>query len=489
MEDDQKNGSSFTPPGLEGTSIGSLSSREGLNELDALIAETLSESKTKERPASAQKESAFAATPFTIKPAAPKPELQPKEEQTVMKPSQEPAAAVKEIKAAPQAETTKDRYDKTFKTYNSGDIVKGTVVKIDPTGILVDINYKSDGLIPSHEIGDRALNVGDKIDVLIDAVSTKEGHVLLSLKKAEIEGKWRALYDSFRFKTALEVKVTSAVGGGLVVDFSGIRGFVPASQVFKGPDTPLSDFVGKIIPVKVLEIDRRCSKIIMSHRLGNQERQKVDREKLFDQIEIGQVLKGTVSNIKKFGAFVNINGIEGLVHINDLSWKRIDDPSKVLSPGQEIEVFVIGVDRQYKKLSLGLKQLQPDPWANAADKYRPGQLIEVKVLRFAKFGAFVEIEEGIEGLIHNTELTSKNVQNPQETVKTGDIVKAKVLRISPDEQKIGLSIREAEIDEEKAQVKQAQPAANGPKITIGDTVSEDIKEQLANQNNGLPEQA
>jgi len=482
MNEQQDNANNQTPPELEGTSIGALSSREGLSELDALIAETLSESKTKEKPAASQKESPFAATPITLKPEALKPEA-PK-----------PAAPQKEgpVQAKPQvpSDPTKDRYDSTFKTYNSGDIVKGTVVKIDPSGVLVDIHYKSDGLIPSHEIGEKQLNVGDKIDVLIEAVSTKEGYVLLSLKKAEGEIKWRTLYDSFKFKRAVEVKVTSAVGGGLVADYCGIRAFIPASQVYKRPDMPLSDFVGQTVPVKVIEIDRRHSKVILSHRLGNQEKQKLDRDKLFDQIEVGQVLKGNVSNIKKFGAFVNVNGIEGLVHVNDISWKRIDDPAKVLSPGQEVDVFVIGVDRLAKKLSLGIKQLLPDPWASVGDKYRPGQDVSVKILRFAKFGAFVEIEEGIEGLIHNTELTSKQGVNPQDTVKIGDTVKARVLRISPDEQKIGLSIREVEIAEEKERLRQAQSSNNnGPKITIGDTVSDDLKEQLSNQNNGLSQSA
>jgi len=469
--------------GLHGTVIKSIKERAELSELDQLIAETLSESRGSAPDKEARKEESHLAGTRISKEfvkTAPRPAEMPAP--PVLK-QPEPIKATEhkeEPKKAPSA--PQDEYDKTFKTYKAGDVVKGIVVNIGQTGALIDIQYQSDGFISSEELGGQSLHVGDTIDVYIAALSNKEGYVELSLKMAGIEKHWRSLYDSFKTKTALDAKVSSAVAGGLVADLNGIRGFIPASQVSRQHGQQLSDFVGQTIPVKVIEIDRRQNKVILSHRQGSFEKQRAEREKYFDQIEMGQVLKGKVSSIKKFGAFVNVNGIEGLIHLNDLSWKRVSDASTILSVGQEIEVFVIGVDKNSKKISFGLKQLQPDPWEKVPEKYKPGQVVEVKVLRLAKFGAFVELEEGIEGLIHNTELSIKGVQNPSEAVKPMDIVKAKILRIEENDQKIGLSIKEIELDEQDKNTKEAQPAPQPQKITIGDTVGDSIKEQLSNQN-------
>ncbi len=469
---------------LHGTAIKSIKERAELSELDQLIAETLSESRGtavgKEPP---KDEAHLAGTRLSKEfvKEAPKPAETP----VIPVPKQieplvakdRPADRQEEQKKAPAA--PQDEYDKTFKTYKSGDVVKGIVVNVGQTGALIDIQYQSDGFISPEELGEHSLKVGDTVEVYIIALSNKEGYVELSLKRALIETQWRSLYDSFKNKTALDAKITSAVAGGLVADLSGIRGFIPASQVSRHQGQQLQEFVGQTMPVKVLEIDRRQNKVILSHRQGSFEKQRAEREKFFDQIEVGQVLRGRVSSIKKFGAFVNVNGIEGLIHLNDLSWKRVGDASKVLAVGQETDVFVIGIDKNSKKISFGLKQLQPDPWEKVPEKYKPGQTVEVKVLRLAKFGAFVELEEGIEGLIHNTELSAKGVQNPSEAVKPGDVVKAKILRIEESEQKIGLSIKEIELDEQK---KEAQNLPQQQKITIGDTVGDSIKEQLSNQN-------
>ncbi len=479
--EEQKTGAEQEKEGLSGTSIRSAKERAELSEIDSLIAETLSESKLSVLEKNAPKdESPLAGTHLsrkfsqeTVKSPVPVKPIQEKQPEPLPQESKKTSNAP----AAPQ-----DQYDKTFKTYKAGDIVKGTVVNTGQTGALIDIQYQSDGFISSEELTETPLRVGDPVEVYIIALSNKEGYVELSLKRAAIEKKWRSLYDAFKYKTALEAKVTSAVAGGLVADLSGIRGFVPASQVVKQHGQQLSDFVGQTVPVKVLEIDRRQNKVILSHRQGDFEKQQKEREKFFDQIEVGQVLHGKVSSIKKFGAFVNVNGVEGLIHLNDLSWKRVDDASKLLAVGQEIDVFVIGVDKNSKKVSFGLKQLQPDPWEKVPEKYKPGQIVEVKVLRLAKFGAFVELEEGIEGLIHNTELSVKGVQAPSEAVKPLDIVKAKILRIEESEQKIGLSIKEIILDEQKNQFQQSQQAPEQTKVTIGDTIGNSIKEQLSNNN-------
>ena len=466
---------------LQGTFINKGAVNDSFTELDSMIAETLQETKAKEPAGAAPKkeEIPFKATPF-IKEKPPEVKVPealkaPLTIKTVPLQQEQPAKEAK--KDEPQ-----DQYAGTFKTFNAGDIVPGTVAKIDQAGILVDIQYKSDGFVRAEELDGRELKVGDKVDVFIESLSNKDGNVELSLKQAKAELKWKVLFDSFNFKTAVEAKVTSAVGGGLVVDCGGVRGFVPASQVAKKGEASFAEFVGRTIPVKVLEIDRRRGKVILSHKLGNYEQQKKDKDQAFDQIEVGSVLKGRVSNIKNFGAFVNIDGIEGLVHKNDISWKRVADPSAVLKTGQEVEVFVLGVDKINKKLSLGLKQLQPDPWVSAAEKYRAGQTVPVKVLRFAKFGAFVEIEEGVEGLIHISELSQKPVQNMEEAVKIGEVVNAKILRIVPEEQKIGLSIKAVAAEEEKKEFAQARAAQQPPKITIGDTVGSQIKDMLNGNN-------
>jgi len=467
---------------MKATQFGALKEQTEISELDSLIAETLNESKGSPKQKDAAKdELGLAGTKisreFVITPKKTPENLPIPQKKEVLAVEPQKQKEPQAVKSTPQ-----DQYDKTFKTYKVGDIVKGTVVKIDQTGALVDIQYTADGFIDAIEFADKKLNVGDIINVCIVSLSNKEGNISLSIKTAEIELKWQELYDAFKHKNTIEAKVSSAVAGGLVVDHSGIRAFIPASQVVRQQGGALADFVGKTIPVKVIEIDRRQSKVIMSHRLGNVGRQQIEREKYFDQMEVGQVLHGRVSSIKKFGVFVNVNGIEGLIHINDLSWKRVDDPSKLVSINQEIDVFVIGIDKIAKKVSFGLKQLQPDPWATVSEKYKPGQTVEVKVLRLAKFGAFVELEEGIEGLIHNSELSIKGVQNPSEAVKPSDIVKAKILRIEESEQKIGLSIREIELEEQKKQLEQAQQASQTQKVTIGDTIGDSIKEQLSNQN-------
>lgn len=468
---------------FEATTFSKSRQQNSLTELDALIAETLEESKISPKSADLEQKDAshFSATPITIETPV-KIETPPVKAEPIISEKKEEPIKKGPVQEAVKKDSTELQYEKTFKTYKDGDLVKGKVVRVDESGILVDIGYKADGFINKEEMDGKNYNSGDIIEVFIDALSTKNGHAALSLKKAAVEKRWLELFDSFKRRTSLDAKVASAVGGGLVVDLTGIRGFVPASQVAKRGETALTDFVGKVIPLKVIEIDRRRGKVILSHKFGNVEKLRSDREKFFNQIDVGEILHGTVSSIKKFGAFVNINGIEGLVHINDISWKRIGDPSQVLSIGQEIDVFVLGVDRLNKKLSLGLKQLQPDPWASAQEKYRPGQIVDVKILRLAKFGAFAELEEGLEGLIHNSELSIKGVEKPDDAVKAGDIVKAMVIRIVPEEQKIGLSIREVLVQEEKEKLKEIQSASSSQKITIGDTMDESIKEQLSSQN-------
>lgn len=375
--------------------------------------------------------------------------------------------------APKKASTPQDEYETTFKDFKAGAIVTGVVSTVNQSGVLVDIGYKSDGFIPQDEITS-PLKVGDKLKVMIENLENKEGYVVLSKKSADFELKWQEAIEAYNDKSVLQTKVTGAVKGGLVVDFHGIRGFIPASQVSKNPEVTLESFVGQTVPAKIIEINRNQSKVILSHKLGATGSKRSDAHKLLDDLEVGQVRHGVVKSIKSFGAFVDLGGVEGLVHLSELSWKRVKHPSDVLKVGQELDVFVVGVDKTNNRISLGLKELQADPWATALEKYKSGQIVKVKVLRLAKFGAFVEIEEGLEGLIHISELSKDKIDSPDKAVKPGDVVDAKILRIIPDEQKIGLSIKEIQLSKEKELVEEQKKEES--KITIGEVLAE--KEKL-----------
>lgn len=420
-------------------------------EVDELIRETLEESKRLE----------------AAKPAA-TPVSKPKEEFKATPVT--PPAKLKE-------ETPVPKYEETFKEYKVGDTVKGTVIKIDPSGVLVDIKYKADGLIPPEELSDKSfgspeevVKIGEVIDVYIENLENKEGYVVLSKKRADDEIKWCAAYDAYKTKKILEGRVVQALKGGLVVDCEGIRGFIPASQIAKKAETPLDSFVGQVLPIKVIEINRRQGKVVLSHKLAAGEKEKFQVGKLIGELEVGQVRKGVVVSLKSFGAFVDLGGIEGLIHLSELSWKRVKHPSEVLKIGEEIEVFILGVDKVNRKIALGLKELQPDPWVNAADLYKVGQIVKAKILRFAKFGAFAELEKGLEGLIHISEISKEAVQKPEDAVKIGEEVEVKILRVIPEEQKIGLSIKEAQLEKEK----QSLPSEE-KKVTIADILAEKEK--------------
>ena len=456
---------------FSGTSLGS--SKGGSSfDVDAMIKETLEENKRVESaPTKEEKSSGFKATPINIEPKpAPRPVHAP------VMPQGRRSETLAPKTPAVQAEEA--AYEATFKSYKTGDIVKGTVVKVDPSGVLVDINYKSDGFIPPSELSDKSFSnindivkVGDKIDVLIEKLEDKEGYIVLSRRKAEYENKWRIVYEVYKTRRAIEAKVTSAVKGGLVVDYNGIRGFIPASQVAKETEDQIESLVGKTIPIKIIEINRRQGKVIMSHKIATGEKMRPDTSKVFDELEVGQVKHGTVTSLKNFGAFVDIGGVEGLIHLTELSWKRVNHPSDLLKVGQELDVFILGVDKENKKVALGLKELQPDPWVSAADLYKPGQIVKAKIARFVKFGAFAELEGNLEGLIHISEISDQPITRPEDVIAVGDVVDVKVLKVLPEEQKIGLSIKEAKKQASRDEAEEFKGPEKKP-VTIGDAMKD-----------------
>jgi len=447
---------------LSGTNLEKPKGGDEFFEVEEFIRETLEESKKLDKDVS--------PPPTEIKAS---PIILPQKEPPVV------AKAAKPAVTAPVAPPSE--YEKTFKEYKTGDIVKGTVIKIDPGGVLVDIKYKSDGLILPEELSDHSfahpseiVKVGETVEVYIDNLESKEGYVILSKKRADYENKWRVAYDAFKNKKLLGGKVIQVLKGGLVVECEGIRGFIPASQVAKRAEESLESLKGETLPVKVIEVDRRQGKIVLSHKLAAGEAEKMQADKIFDELEVGQVRHGKVSSLKSFGAFVDVGGIDGLIHLSELSWKRVKHPSELLKVGQELDVFVLGVDKISKKVALGLKELQPDPWVNAGEYFKAGQLVKAKILRFAKFGAFAELEHDLEGLIHISEISREPVQKPEDAIKIGDEVEVKVLRVIPEEQKIGLSIREVILQKEKEAIKQTAPAEER-KVTIGDIIAQKEK--------------
>lgn len=464
---------------LAGTSFSSGKGDMPDFEVENLIKETLKETKKDSPPQPNAKENLI-GTAFSIekpKTAEKSAEINPSSH----KPIPPTSANIPAKTAEPTPKTKEKIYEDSFRSYKTGDLVTGIVVKVDQQSILVDIGYKAEGLITAEEFNERgtidetAPKIGEKISAYITKLENKEGYVVLSKKKADYELKWKTAYDAFKSRKTLEAKVISAVKGGLVAECLGIKGFIPASQVNKSPEESLESFVGKTLAIKVIQIDRRQGKIVLSHKIGDKDKKHFNSEKTLQDLEVGQVKNGTVSSLKNFGAFVDIGGVEGLVHISELSWKRVKHPSEVLKVGDNINVFILGVDKENKKIALGLKELQEDPWVQAAEKYKPGDIIKVKILRFTKFGIFVEINENLEGLVHISEISSKMIKTAEETgLKTGDIIDAKVLRVLPEEQRIGLSIKQVLLDKEKEDLKEFQPTAEN-KITIADALKEKEK--------------
>jgi len=339
--------------------------------------------------------------------------------------------------------------------YQDGDIIKGIVRRIEKSGVMVDIAHKSEGYISNAEFSfdpeESPANIvkpGDEVNVLIVKLESKEGYTVLSRRRAEYEMAWNTLSRYSKTKETVPVRIVSKVEGGLVVSYNGIKGFIPASQVIKEAEDSLDNFIGQIMEVAVIQVDRKRRKVIFSHKVGKPKASREDVARILDGIEIGQVRDGRVTSIKDFGVFVDLGGVEGLVHISEISWSRVGHPSEALKVGQTVKVFVLGVDKENNKISLGMKQLEADPWVHVAEKYQVGQIITGEITRTVAFGAFVKIEENLEGLIHISELSAHHVEKVEDVVKPKDVVKVKIIKLIPEEQRIGLSIKALSRNEE-----------------------------------------
>lgn len=369
--------------------------------------------------------------------------------------SEEPKAEAEPAKE-PVAETMEslmakhEAYEDSFKQLKRGEVLTGKVVQIGDDGVMVDVGYKTEGVIPLSQLShhrdidpNTVVSVGDEVRVVVKKINDSEGTVILSKKQADLETAWIRINDAYEKKEIITGTCTEQVKGGLIVDL-GLRGFVPASHVDTRPVADLSDYVGESLSLKVLEIDRNRRKVVLSRKKALEEERSRMKERTMNELEEGQIVSGTVARLTNFGAFVNLGGVDGLVHISELAWKRIKHPSEVVRVGEDVDVRVLGVDRNRERISLSLKQARPDPWTAVLGQVNLGDIIEGRVTKLAKNYVFVEIVEGVEGLVPLSELSEFRVSRPSDVVRSDQDVKVKVIDIKPDQRRITLSLRQAQ---------------------------------------------
>jgi small subunit ribosomal protein S1 len=341
-------------------------------------------------------------------------------------------------------------YDATLVPFEEGDVVSGKVVRIDQDEVLVDIGYKSEGVIPMNELSIRKsvdphdeVELGEEVDALVLTKEDQDGRLVLSKKRARFEKAWRKIEAAAESGEPVEGTVIEVVKGGLIIDL-GVRGFLPASLVDIRRVQNLDEFLGTKIECKVIELNRSRNNVVLSRRAVLEEERKEVRQQILDRLQPGMVVEGAISNIVDFGAFVDLDGIDGLIHISELSWSHVNHPSEILSIGDVVPVKVLDIDRDRQRISLGLKQTQEDPWQRVIDTYRIGDELEGKVTKVVTFGAFVEIMDGVEGLVHISELAHHHVENPREIVEPGQDVRVKILEIDSERRRLSLSVKRVE---------------------------------------------
>lgn len=349
-------------------------------------------------------------------------------------------------------ELMNEMIDGTLTEFDEGDLVDGTIVKIEHDEVLVDIGFKSEGVIPARELSIRKdadpseiVSMGERIEALVLQKEDKDGRLILSKKRAEYERAWICVEEKFKAGEVVTGEVIEVVKGGLILDI-GLRGFLPASLVDLRRVKDLDMYMGTEIEARVIEMDRNRNNVVLSRRVLLEEGRKNERAEILTKLSKGMRLKGAVSSIVDFGAFVDLGGIDGLVHISELSWNHVNHPSEVVKVGDEVEVEVLDVDLNRERISLGLKQTTEDPWVKLVESYPVGSIVDGKVTKIVPFGAFIELGQAIEGLVHISEMAQRHIETPAQVVKTGDPVKVKVMEINPERRRISLSMKAAAID-------------------------------------------
>jgi small subunit ribosomal protein S1 len=389
----------------------------------------------------------------------------------------------------------------SLKDFKEGDILEGTVVKVDRDEVLVDIGYKSEGVVPSKELSIRhdvdpseVVKVGDPVEALVLQKEDKEGRLILSKKRAQYERAWGRIEEIMQQGGTIKGPVIEVVKGGLILDI-GLRGFLPASLVDLRRVRDLHPFVGQELECKIIELDRNRNNVVLSRRAFLEESQSEGRKKFLESLTKGERRKGTVSSIVNFGAFVDLGGVDGLVHVSELSWKHVDHPSEVVSVGQEVEVEVLDVDLERERVSLSLKATQEDPWKEFERKYRAGEVITGQVTKLVPFGAFVRVAQGIEGLVHISELADSHVESPEHVVNVGDQVQVKVIDVDVSRRRISLSMRQVgeqtpappEIEAEPLPAASTQELAEEVVPEVSPETGEVLADAAARGDEGTPE--
>ena len=339
-------------------------------------------------------------------------------------------------------------FESMFKELGEGDVVVGTVVHIDKDGVLVDVGSKSEGIVRPNELSrepydniEDVVKVNEQIKVVVIG-RTDEGQLLLSKKRADFEKAWDKVIEALNSGVLLHAMVTERVKGGLVVDL-GIRGFVPASHVGSGDfkHQNLDKYVGQSIALKVIEVDRDRRKVVLSNREATEDERRQRKDVTLASLKEGEVRKGIVRRVTDYGAFIDLGGIDGLLHVSEMSWSRVKHPNEVLKNGQELDVMILKLRLDQGRISLGLRQILPDPWTQIGEKYNVGDVVKVEVSRLVPFGAFVELEEGVEAIIPTSELAERRIAKPSDAVNPGEIVEARIIEMRTEERKMTLSIR------------------------------------------------
>jgi small subunit ribosomal protein S1 len=368
----------------------------------------------------------------------------------------------------------REAIEASLRDFKEGDILEGTVVKIDRDEVLLDIGYKSEGVIPTKELSIRhdvdpgqVVKVGDQVEALVLQKEDKEGRLILSKKRAQYERAWGRIEEVMQSGGTIKGPVIEVVKGGLILDI-GLRGFLPASLVDLRRVRDLHPFVGTELEAKIIELDRNRNNVVLSRRAFLEESQSEGRKKFLESLQKGERRKGTVSSIVNFGAFVDLGGVDGLVHVSELSWKHVDHPSEVVQVGQEVEVEVLDVDLDRERVSLSLKATQEDPWKEFERRYSAGEIIDGEVTKLVPFGAFVRVAAGIEGLVHISEISEQHIESPESVLSVGDQVRVKVIEVDVPRRRISLSMRQVggampkpatEIEEEEAESAPPQAGA------------------------------
>ncbi len=398
----------------------------------------------------------------------------------------EPVAPPKDLGPEPTTmEELLAEQDSDIKSFKHGDVVEGNVVRIDKDEILVDIGAKSEGVVSNRELfgrhggeGQAPLNIGDTVLVYVLQPESPEGHAVLSLRRAGLERKWRAMQEQFEAGVIIEAPVIDHNKGGLIVD-CGIRGFVPISQIVDFPRRPQNDqprdaaqeiaeklmpFVGRKLRLKILEVNRKANRLILSEKVALYEERREKRDELFSSLQVGQKVTGTVRSIAPFGVFIDLGGIDGLVHKSELSWNKVNNPESGYKVGDEVEAEVIDINHERGRISLSIRRLQPDPWHSTVADFNVGDVIDGTVTKLVNFGAFVRVRDGLEGLIHISELSHQRVAHPGDVVHEGQALKLKIISLDSERHRLGLSLKQAEEPPARPAPEPGQP---GPSASAG----------------------